>query len=510
MARLIALLLSIVAAGPEAWAAGQAVFLDTSGSMLAYHADGTVAKLTQPLVQVLANKGGLRVYGFSDQVHSYPTLAAVTPAIVGGYTNLGKVVDQAIQDKLGLFWIITDNLEQSPGSAEGAGTEQFYMKLRDDAVNRVTVFPVMVGPGKPGLIVYAILLNPDDAASYDQVIAGFRTSASRVLSTDALLMKPLDRGTISTTVTPAVQGRSGGKDYYETGKPIQKVIEVKFQSSLRHLAIKDSIVGVQRREPKFQDDSLLRADSQTIQIRPNQIDVLPGGGETAQKYEIVLQLSELRLKPGIGTLWKAAFGKNSEEARLNTTLIIKVPGRNFRLHDDFLSKFHASTPQEARATGKIFALDSLPALMSPDVTAVEVSQETVFVVKYPFYPTLIWLAAALGLVSLLLLLVKFLPGWLPSRRSKWKVSVEGESGTPAIVRKNRLLVDGIDMGGVQDDVFTPGPEVELAGGAPSSPLEHETIVPMRVRRRPMSVKFEERGRSEAKPAPEPDRSYKRR
>jgi hypothetical protein len=382
--------------------------------------------------------------------------------------------------------------------------------LRDDRVERVTVFPVIIGPGKTALIVYAVLLNPNSAALYDQGIAGFEKGANAMLHTDALRMKPLDKGTISTTITPRGEGSGkAGMEFYETGKPIRKTIDVKFQSSLSHIAITDSDIEVMQQPPSFQESSLLRADDQSIQIHPNKISTLPGGGTTAQRYEIVVNLSRLRLKPGIRTLWKAAFGKNSEEARYDTVLLIKVPGKNFRLHEDFLRRFHASTPQEAKATGRVYALDQLPQLMSADLTSVEVHHEMVFLVKYPLYPTLIWLAAALVLVAVAVPVVKFGPRLMPSAKSKWTVTVEGDDPAPAAINGGKLMVDGVERGSVVDDVFTPAPQVELAGGAATAALEHGTTIDMRVGRQPMRLKFEEKGHRE-KPQAATHRTVNRR
>ncbi|MGC4052804.1 MAG: hypothetical protein QM757_26030 [Paludibaculum sp.] len=488
------------------------LFLDISGSMQSYHADGTVAKLATPIEATLKTGGQLQVYGFNEQVRRLPGVAAISPGSVAGYTHLGKVVEQALRDKLELFWLVTDNLEHTAGGAEGAGTEHFYNQLRGPEVQRVTVFPVVVGPGKPALVVYAILMSQSAAEAYTASLASFQRGATGMLRTDALQMKPLDRGTVTSQVVPQLEnGPRRGKLVYETGKPIRKTIDAVFASSLSHIAIVDCEIDVVQREPVFQPTSLLVAEQKTLYINPKRITV-QGGSVSAQHYEIGIELSRMRLKPGLSTLWNAAFGKSSEEARLDVTLLIKVPASKFQLHEDFLSKYSAATPEAAKTSGHVFALDKLPSLMSDKVTSVEVHHEMVFPVKYPFYPTAIWMLLVVVLALGGYLLYRNIPKLLPGGKGKWRVSVEGLDGntSPAAVAGGKVLVDGEELGVIRGDAFTPTAPAEWSGGSAPAVLAHGTVVDLRVRRRPVRLKFEEKGKQAAKPTPAPERKTTRR
>ena len=244
MARLKLLFVMAAVAAARAATGSQGLFLDTSGSMIGFHSSGVVRSLAQPLYSAMASEGGVQVYGFSEQVRQYKTLEDITPKAVGGFTDIGKTVEQASKDKLRLFWIITDNLEHREGSKEGEGTEQFYAMLRGESVKRVTVFPVVVGGGRPGLVVYAILLDEGADAIYGRGIASFEKGASGLLRTDALRMKPLDRGVVSTQVTSRAEDGQPAAVVYETGKPITRKVIVRFHSSLPHIAIEIGIAHV--------------------------------------------------------------------------------------------------------------------------------------------------------------------------------------------------------------------------------------------------------------------------
>src|ERR1017187_969886 len=110
--------------------------------------------------------------------------------------------------------------------------------------------------------------------------------------------------------------------------------------------------------------SLLMPERRAISITPRVVQRLGAGDETEQVYVVDVDLGKIALKKDVASLWKAAFGKSSEEALLNLQFLIEVPQKNFHLRKQFLQEYHAGTLAEARATGKVYAVDQLPSLMS--------------------------------------------------------------------------------------------------------------------------------------------------
>ena len=135
---VIALIATPAWAGPKS-----AVLIDRSGSMKPYYLDRVVRQLSDTLLEALrAQSDDVAVYAFSEQAQRAKALEDIEQLPFGGSTMLDKALDRAVQDGAEVVWMITDNIQDPPGSTEAGDTEQFYKKLRSDAIEKVTIFPL--------------------------------------------------------------------------------------------------------------------------------------------------------------------------------------------------------------------------------------------------------------------------------------------------------------------------------------------------------------------------------
>ena len=350
---LILLVLALAAwAGPKS-----AVLIDRSGSMKPYYRDHVVRQLSDTLLEALrAQTGDVAVYAFSERAQRVKGLEEIEQLPFGDSTLLDKALDRAVQDGVEVVWMITDNIQDAPGSTDVGDTEQFYKKLRSDEVEKVTIFPLRQPAGRPGLVIYALLKKDGDNDLYERELAGFHSRAQGILRTDALRMKPLDRDTVGISWVRANVNPRTSLITYDTGKPVREIIEVKFKSKFDHIEITDSAIDVVKREASFGKDSLVYPEKQNIDISPRTVERLGPGDETEQVYKIDVDLGKLKLRNDLPSLWKAAWVKSSEDATLQLSFVIHVPQKNFRLRPKFLHEFHAATLQEAKDTGKVYAV----------------------------------------------------------------------------------------------------------------------------------------------------------
>lgn len=395
---MLALIATAAWAGPKS-----AVLINRSGSMKTYYRDLVVRQLSDTLLESLwAQSEDVAVYAFSERAQRVKGLEDIEQLPFGDSTMLDKALDRAIQDGVDVVWMITDNIQAPPGSTEVGDTEQFFRRLRSDAVEKVTIFPVRQPAGRPGLVIYALLKKDGDSGLYERELAGFNSRAAGILRTEALRMKPLDGDTAGIRWVRATVNPRTSQITYDIGKPVRTLIEVKFKSKFDHIEITDASIDVPRQDASFGQASAVYPEKQNIDISPRTVERLGPGDETEQVYRIDLDLGKLNLRNDLASLWKAAWGTSSEDAMLQVRFIIKVPQKNLRLRQKFLQEFHAVTIQEAKDTGKVYAVDRLPSLMTEAVTAVKVTSPVVFRVRYPSYPTFIWLTvfAMAGLTML--------------------------------------------------------------------------------------------------------------
>ncbi len=446
--------------------ATQALFLDDSGSMRPYYASGQVRDITEPLANSINAGSSLQLYAFSTGVFPARSLQAIEAAPFGQYTFLDKVIDQCLNRHVDIGWIVTDNIEDT---GEAGNTERFYARLRSEAVHRVTVFPVRAPAGHPGLVVYALLFNPSSGPLYASTLQSFMTNGSRVLRTEPLLMKPVDQDTVEVTSRDlAPLTRRGGPKVYDTGVPLQAQAEVRFRSRLDHIEIVDSSLHILDAKPAFGPASLLEPTARQLSITPDRIRDLGPGRETAQVYHLTADLGELQLKHSPAVWWRAAWGHPEEEAELPLTFAIDVPERNFRLRRPFLDQWSAPTVADARATGKVYALDRLLASINAGDTHIQVTSPLFFRVRYPTWPAVLWVSLA-GLLLASMLGAALAARRLFRRRTRaWSVRAATPDGQPlsATLQSGRILVDGQPLARLEGPDLLALPPARLAAGTP--------------------------------------------
>lgn len=407
--------------------AAQAVFLDDSGSMRPYYAGGLMRSIADPLAAAIDSGSSMQLYAFSTEVSPARSLQAIENAPFGNYTFLDKVIDRCRDRHVAIAWIVTDNIEDT-GAA--GNTERFYGRLRSDAVRRVTVFPVRAPAGEPGLVVYALLFDSGAGPLYESTLGRFVANGTGVLRTDPLLMKPVNQDTIEVTSRDlAPLTRRGGPKVYETGVPVRAQAEVRFRSRLDHIEIVDSALRILDAKPSFGPDSLLEPTRRELAITPDRIRDLGPGRETAQKYRLTADLGGLQLKHSPAVWWHAAWRHPEEEAELPLTFAIDVPRQNFRLRRSFLDQWSAPTLAEARASGKVYALDRLLASINAGDTHIQVTSPLFFRVRYPDWPAVLWIVLFALAAALLLGIVLATRRWL-RRRTRAPAGHPTESGAP--------------------------------------------------------------------------------
>ena len=490
-----------IQAGAQA-GAGQAIFVDRSGSMRPYFESGLIGSIVRPLDLAANAHGGVTEFAFSTDVSRVRSLEQINTMPFGEFTYLDKVIDACERQHTPIGWIVTDNIEDT-GAA--GNTERFYRKLRGDEVRRVTVFPVLAQPGRPGLVVYALLFDSAANDLYDGMLAGFAEAGKGVIRTNPLRMKPVDRDTIEVTSRSlAPLTRRGGPKVYEAGAPIRDSVEVRFKSKFDHIQIVDSALRVLGAAPAFQPDSLLVPERREVHLTPDRIRSLGPGDETTQVYLLTVDLGKLQLKSSPAAWWKAAWGKPGEEAQLDLKFQIEVPQQNFRLSPRFLNEFSAPTIEGARATGKVYAIDRLLSNVNGGNTRIEVDSPLYFKVNYPAWPAVLWIMLFVGAVAVALGMVVFGRRLLPTRTRHWSVRAEAAGGyaLDARIDGDRVLVEGENIARIEKNHLLPVHPTRLEGGAIRVPLAPGTRVHATTRRNDMDLVFDE-SREQAQAAARP-------
>ncbi len=444
----------------------QALFLDDSGSMRPYYSSGLLHDIAGPLSASITAGSNLQLYSFSTAVLPARNLEAIQSAPFGQYTFLDKVIDACRSGGIDIGWIVTDNIEDT---GEAGNTERFYRKLRSDTVRRVTVFPVRSSPGRPGLVIYALLFTDKAAPLYDSTLERFVSEGHGILRTEPLLMKPINQDTVEVTSRDlAPLTRRGGHKIYDTGTPVREAAEVRFRSRLDHIEIVDSSLHILDAKPSFGPESLLVPSERQLSITPDRIRDLGPGRETAQVYHLTANLGELALKPSPLAWWRAAWGHPEEEAELPLTFAIDVPQGNFRLRRPFLDQWSAPTVADARATGKVYALDNLLASINAGDTHIQVTAPLFFRVRYPTWPALLWIALFALALAVLLGLLLASRRLLFRRTPKWAVRAvtpEGQALT-ATLEKSHITVEGRQVARLEGIDLVPIAPARLAAGQP--------------------------------------------
>jgi hypothetical protein len=318
-------------------------------------------------------------------------------------------------------------------------------------------------------------------------------------------MKPLDRDTVGISWVRANVNPRTSLITYDTGKPVKEIIEIKFKSKFDHIEITDSSIDVAKRKASFGKDSLIYPEKQDIDISPRTVERLGPGDETDQVYKIDVDLGKLKLRNDLASLWKAAWVRSSEDATLQLSFVIQVPQKNFRLRPRFLEEFDAATLQEAKNTGKVYAVDRLPSLMSEAVTAVQVTSPVVFRVRYPSYPTFLWLAMIV-LVGLMIVgvFIGVKRAAALATRNSWDVEARTQAGVSldGAVENGNVLVQREIVGRLEHDGFVPAAGTRIVQPPVADMrLSDGQEITVEARRRLVVLRFKTKRRAAATASP---------
>jgi len=478
-----------------------ALLIDSSGSVRPYYQNGLFPSLGEEISAVAADSGDLRLFSFDVELRPLKSLKAL--AVTKFDTYLDRALQAMIDQHLAIVWIVTDNIQDDPHDPVAYNTTAFYGILRGDAVKRVVVLPLTQPPGQSGVVVYGILLADSAEAAYERQLEALLDRLKGGYQTEALQMKPLDEKTVDAPPASTRQSR-----IYDEGTEIVLALEIRFRSKLKHLRIVDTQIAPVNVEPVFAPESLLQPERRTTGIRPDRIQALDPEGETAEVYTVNVNLGKVRLKKDLGSLFKAAWGgKSVETVTLSVPLHLEVPAGHFRFRDSFLERYNAPAIDAAKLSGKVYAIETLPQLLSGNVTDVKVDIPVSFRVRYPWYP----IAVTLGL-GLLALAVVAGAGWGVAQAAgslkggkRWVATASTEYGQPlpTVMREDGMvMVDGDAAGVIHKGSFVPAEGAELVES--DGRISGETPMMVKIGRRTALLKFAE-ARSPASGTPaEPD------
>jgi hypothetical protein len=147
--------------------------------------------------------------------------------------------------------------------------------------------------------------------------------------------------------------------------------------------------------------------------------------------------------------------------------------------------------QQAKTTGKVYAVDQLPNLMSGAVTQIQVHSPLVFRVEYPWWPALLWIALFVIAAGIAVLIVRALAGIRIGPSREWEVRAETERGTAVdcVTENGRVSVQRELFGTVVKNSFMPAGGILLEGGQNQLSLASGMKVKARSPRREVCLLF---------------------
>jgi hypothetical protein len=186
---------------------------------------------------------------------------------------------------------------------------------------------------------------------------------------------------------------------------------------------------------------------------------------TAEVYQVEADLGVIRLKKDFASLWRAAFGKAKERHTLHLVFLINVPQQSFRLKDSFAEAYNASTPAIAKSTGKVYGIEHLPTLLTEDVTPIWAETQIPLTVKYPWWPSVLFIIGFLGILYCGVVVARRIKGGVRAlfAPKRWTVHAETEKGEelPCDVTDAEVLVRGSGVGRIEGNSFYPVETVSL-------------------------------------------------
>lgn len=476
------------------YAGEQALLIDRSGSVRAHFASGFILDLCHIISDALGHEEGVTIVTFGTSQRKIPNCSQLEPS--GEDTELDAAFEYARAAHPHIVWIVTDNIQDAPHSPRVRNTEGFYTMLQRDDVAKVVIFPFLASsPNMQGLIVYAILLSEKDD-SFENEILAFLEQAKKKYKTEALRMRPLDRDTINVSEPRIVSNgtRGGHKNEYREGDPIQEVVEIRFHSQFDHLVVKDANISPPHSEWQATHNSPLILTDMQSAITPERIANLTSRGET-EGYRVSVQTGPIKLKKDLHSLWTMAFAGSVETVTLDIKFIIQVFPGNFSFKDTFLQSYHAPSETEAKKTGKIYGIATLPEHLATVRTDIPIHIPVKITVDYPWWPALLLiggLLTALAVAGGLVWVAVTYGSPLLSGGPGWSVKAETSSARslPCELRRGgEVIVQGNSVGTLRGSTFAVSEGIEGDGGQQQFSLQGETTVKVRKDRTPITLSF---------------------
>lgn len=463
--RTAALIILILWTSP-ALTQDQAILVDRSGSMTFYYQSGLVNDLVEKIDSVLRPQGHVQLVAFSDSVKPIQGVKDLTSVPWGAFTYLDKAIDFVIKNQYAIAWMITDNIQDEPGAVEGENTKKFYQKLRGDSVRKVVIFPLVQRPGVPGIVIYAILLSPNGSEQFEKGVSHFLESVKGTYKTEALRMKPLDRDTVEMSFVGGRLVPGETTAVYKEGQVIYETLEIRFKSRLDHLKVIDAKLEVPTASVEFGPASVLSPEKKEIAITPVTVPNLDPQGETEQTYTVSIDLGKIKLKRGLLTLWRAAWGKPRENVKLNLTFLMRVPQKNFKFKDSFLRTYNASSLQLAKSSGKVYGIESLPSLLAEGTTSIIVESPISFWVEYPWWPAVLFITLSVICAAIVAGAI-WAAKQFTLQSGRWTVKAQTEAGAAVsseVTDDKEIVIQGRAVGIIKRNTFLLSDNVTLQDG----------------------------------------------
>ena len=508
MPRLL-LLVAVLSTG--AWAAlaraeTDVVLIDSSGSMKPFYANGDVQRLCTAIAGAYGRPPSVAAFAESQR----PAAGCADGKVLapqGKLTLLDAAIRYAAGTGAGIAWMVTDNVQDS-GPAEASSTEAFYERLHAPDVSHIDVFPLVQrrsagGSIVGGIVVYAIGFEVDPARYERQVEAVSASLTS--FGTERLLMKPLTERTLSASLTAT------GADARVV--PVNEVVhdsfEVHFRSNLPHLDIVDAPVDVHATAPMFEEESVLLPERMDLKVTPEKVRRLGAGAETEEAYVVSVDVGRVAVKHDLRSLVHMAFGRPREDFHINFAASIHVPRGHFRFRQPILERYNARSTEEAKVSGRIYALEKLPELVGETTTSIETPVPRSYRVRYPWWPAVVLLgggallaAALAGLVALVIM--AFRP-----RAVRWSVTIAAPNPLLEVRVAGRTVLLSEDdaeipVGSIADGVFSFGEGFGNGTNDRSVTLEDGVKVKLVQGKLPRGILTFTHGRTKrARPSPAP-------
>jgi hypothetical protein len=455
-ARLRAVLAAccLAAGAGAAHAADSVILIDHSGSMVSYYRADMMRPLITRIIAASTSSTRPDLVLFAEQTTRIDGLDAPNFNQPKGDTNLRAALDHAL--RYSRIWVVTDNVQDVDGSHDMSA---FYTALQQPRVRDVVVFPLLQKElSSAGLLIYAIS-TVSSSEPIDAEVVRFKQSGGGSEMTE-LLMKPLSMNAIVVTQDDKdrpLAFTEGDHLYFES--------RVRIGARYPHLYFERSPArGAQSVSP-FAGERCLVSEKNEAKIDPSYVQT-----STEGVYKVSVDFGRVRLRRTLGCYVEAAFGRSSVSEEIVTPVQIEVPRGNLRLSNAYLAKFTASTPAEAKQTGRVFGFGRLPEFLAEPVTLVPLKLPRRVRITYRPWPAIALLLAAIAIVAAAGFGGRAAYAALTNRGTSVTAQTLTGRKLEAAVRRGDVVVSGRVVGRINGVDFRPTSGVRLDPEALAAPL----------------------------------------